>query len=565
MTQQCKRRKVASKKMSDMMISVMFSEFFLPNLLSYLTMKDIVHMDTSICNKSIREMWLKLIANDIGSVSTKIQPYFTHDRPIKWCSIRNFQFQCLDLDCGATLKGFLFEGCKQVNITPHGAMLLASCCTNLVDFKLCESFWHQIGTDRILIELAQRCGKLKRFSLNRTRKFDERITPIMTSNPNLEEIEFRDCDMSTDIILTAISINCHKLKKVDIRNMPLITDKGLMALLSNNHDLVEICLAHCPLLTDASLIAMSTNCHKLHKMSFLCMANGTEMSQAMPHFTDQGMAALVSTNHDLEEIHLDLRRFTVISLIAITQHCHKLKKVIIYGTEHILNINGGMIALVSNNRDLEEISIYGCKELTDGSLVALATHCHKLRKIDVENAELITDNAITALVFTNHDLEDIKLHNCNLLTDVSFLLIADYCHKLKKVDIRNMPLITDEGLMALLSNNHDLVEICLARCPLLTDASLVAVATHCNKLKKISFNQMYRFTDRSLNALLSANHSVYDIHFSDCTEFTDASLTAIANNCPNLKKLACSGRNKMSLLCQKNFYKRLPKAVLVWW
>ena len=86
--------------------------------------------------------------------------------------------------------------------------------------------------------------------------------------------------MSTDIILTAISTNCHKLKKVDIRNMPLITDKGLMALLSNNHDLVEICLAHCPLLTDASLIAMSTNCHKLHKMSFLCMANGTEIKNA---------------------------------------------------------------------------------------------------------------------------------------------------------------------------------------------------------------------------------------------------------------------------------------------
>ena len=109
MTKQSKKRKVASKKMSDMMISVMFSEFFLPNLLSYLTMKDIVHMDTSICNKSVREMWLKIIAmkyledSVIDSVSTKIQPYFIDDRPIKWCSIRNFQFQCLNLDCGATL------------------------------------------------------------------------------------------------------------------------------------------------------------------------------------------------------------------------------------------------------------------------------------------------------------------------------------------------------------------------------------------------------------------------------------------------------------------------------
>lgn len=66
--------------------TTVFSEWFLSILLSYLNMRDMVAMDSALCNKYHRAKWLECIVKDFGSVSTKIQPYLTTDLPIEWCS-----------------------------------------------------------------------------------------------------------------------------------------------------------------------------------------------------------------------------------------------------------------------------------------------------------------------------------------------------------------------------------------------------------------------------------------------------------------------------------------------
>lgn len=78
--------------------ATIFSEWFLTKFMSYLNMKDIVAIDSAICNKSGRNVWLNCIAKDIGSLSTKIQPYLINYYSINWCSQKNIQFICLNLE-----------------------------------------------------------------------------------------------------------------------------------------------------------------------------------------------------------------------------------------------------------------------------------------------------------------------------------------------------------------------------------------------------------------------------------------------------------------------------------
>ena len=400
-----------------------YHEWFLSILLEYLNINDIVILDSAICNKLGREKLLECIAKDMGSVTTKIQPFLRKDGPITWCSKRNVQFKFLTI---------IHASHAPYSITSIGASLLSACCINIIEFQL----YGNIRDRDILIELGQQCSKLKIF------KTDSKY----------------------------------------------ITDQDLALLLSSNVDLEHIEISFCESLSDASLIVIAANCSRLRKILF----------DHVTHFTDQGMAALVSANHDLEEIRVYscTTLLTYFSLMAIAHNCHKLKVLDTSNAEWMTD--EGFVALVSNNPDLEEIGLEYRPLLTDVSLIAIASHCHRLKKIYFAEMERFTDEGMTALVSANHELEEIRFNSCELLTDISLLTIADNCHNLKIFDIASADLITDEGFVALVSSNLDVEEIHLSECPLLTDASLIALADNCSKLKALTCDLMHQVSDSSI-------------------------------------------------------------------
>ena len=51
------------------------------------------------------------------------------------------------------------------------------------------------------------------------------------------------------------------------------SDQGMAALVCNNHDLEEIALNSCTLLTDASFIAIADNCPQLKSLAWLELPN----------------------------------------------------------------------------------------------------------------------------------------------------------------------------------------------------------------------------------------------------------------------------------------------------
>ena len=72
------REEMVLSKANDVFYqTVVFSEWFLTKLLDYLNMREIVSLDSAICNKSDRVYWLKCIAKNVGSVSNKVHGYVT--------------------------------------------------------------------------------------------------------------------------------------------------------------------------------------------------------------------------------------------------------------------------------------------------------------------------------------------------------------------------------------------------------------------------------------------------------------------------------------------------------
>ena len=104
--------------------------------------------------------------------------------------------------------------------------------------------------------------------------------------------------------------------------------------------------------------------------------------------------------------------------------------------------------------------------------------------------ESITDQGIAALVSNNRNLDDIELRDCKLLTNASMLAIAESCHNLRRISLTGP--MTDQGFVALVSNNHDLEYIDMEDCTLLTENGVdAALDQHCGKLKCFTYPRCF--------------------------------------------------------------------------
>lgn len=187
-----------------------------------------------------RVAWLNCIARDCGSVSTKVQLYLTNDRVIEWCSAKNVHFKSLKLK---------FTKLQPCSITSSGALQLSTHCIRLEDFEL--NVYDDSNHAIILTELGQRCSKLKMFRVSSSSITNADITPLMSRNPDLEDIEFSWCVNLSDDCLKAIAANCFKLRRISfIGMMECFTDQGVTVLVSANHDLKELQFDQCSFYSD---------------------------------------------------------------------------------------------------------------------------------------------------------------------------------------------------------------------------------------------------------------------------------------------------------------------------
>lgn len=255
--------------------------------------------------------------------------------------------------------------------------------------------------------------------------------------------------------------------------------------------------------------------------------------------TAQGIATLVSRNHQLQEIIFDGCRFlNEDCLNAIAFNCHMLKKVCLIedGDMVVSRITDeGFILLLTNNPELEDIEI-DTEMLTDHSILAIAKFCNRLNRICLWQVSC-SDHAISTLVCTiGHGLKEIWLGNCFGLTDICLKAISNSCKSLQTLMIVNFHLFTGNSLVKVTANNPDLEQLCFFGSEL-NDANLVAIGHSCNKLKEMVLNsRSNQITDQGVIALVTSNPYLEGIHLQ-VDGLTNLSFLAIAKHCPRLKRL----------------------------
>ena len=362
------REEMVLSKANDVFYqTVVFSEWFLTKLLDYLSMREIVSLDSAICNKSDRVYWLKCIAKNVGSVSTKVHGYVTDDESARWCAERKIQFKCLDMESlgnrADTEHSFRFGERKKCLITIKGASLLSMCCNEMVELILANFLKpkHRPG-DYLQInrDLLKECGKV-----------------------------------------------CSKLKRLNIKSQDTVTDNDIISLIKLNHDLKEIGIFGCRSLSKTFLIQMSAHCHNLQRISFT-----TCYTDPCKYLTDAGFLSLISNNPNLEEVILAYPFLSDASFKAMAQHCHKLRKISLTNAKYMTDKS--IMALVSSNHDLEEIKFNACVLLTDASCKAIVEHCHKLRKICLKRMSNLTVQGFYVFIGINVDWH---IRDCKNLTD----------------------------------------------------------------------------------------------------------------------------------------------------
>ena len=251
------REEMVFSKANDVFYqTVVFSKWFLSKLLNFLDFIEIAKMDTAICNKFYRPIWLKCIAKYLELVPTFLK--VTNDRPLRWCSNKHLRFRYLELQVKSNKRRRNF-------ITNNGAFLISMCCLYMVELNL-VTHTTQAGGFRFLLEaFGKLCLCLKKLRLDSHGLFltDNEVIPLVSRNDELEELEITYCPNLSDKFLTKTAARCHNLRVIKFDGMDRFTDKGIIALVSRNHGLQELEFKSCHLLTDACLTAIAKHCHQL--------------------------------------------------------------------------------------------------------------------------------------------------------------------------------------------------------------------------------------------------------------------------------------------------------------
>ncbi|XP_025972707.2 protein AMN1 homolog isoform X2 [Dromaius novaehollandiae] len=183
---------------------------------------------------------------------------------------------------------------------------------------------------------------------------DSNISEVL--HPAVESLDLRDCDISDNALLQLY--NCKQLKKINLNsckeNRLGITSEGVIALALSCPYLREASFKRCCDITDSGVLALALNCQ------FLQIVNLGSCSGVMDA-----------------------------SLQALGENCRFLHSVDFSSTQVT---DDGVIALVSGtcSKNLKEIHMERCVNLTDVAVEAVLTCCPKIHIFLFHGCPLIT-------------------------------------------------------------------------------------------------------------------------------------------------------------------------------
>jgi hypothetical protein len=249
-------------------------DMFKQEMLTYLTVDDIVNLDNSCMNRKYRPHLLEKIS-DVTLLGDE-------DKSMKlslfeWLRIRRIYLINMmlhfedDINFTSTIEK---EYLDQFRYTQHLVMrgpirddttilIISSCpCLLSIDISRTDndefSFYPQI-TDHTLQLIAENCTGLLSLSLRDCVITNNGLIIISEHCPNLKSMQIIGRSI-TDAVIISISIHCIGLQSLNLDCCRKITDASIISISIYCTGLRSLNLEGCAKITDTSIISISTQC-----------------------------------------------------------------------------------------------------------------------------------------------------------------------------------------------------------------------------------------------------------------------------------------------------------------
>lgn len=204
----------------------------------------------------------------------------------------------------------------------------------------------------------------------------------------------------------------------------------------------------------------------------------------------------------------------------------------------------GLFAVAAKCQYLKKVSLKRREQVRDAGVVALVSNAKELAVLDLSWCGKITDEAFDAMEKMGF-LEELYLEGCSLVTNSSLISLAEApSATLRILDLAQCDQITDCGLF-FIPQMCCLEELNLADCgPKITDEGGVSVSW-ISSLRMLDFSWLINLSDETLVAVARNCKNLVGIRLTGCELITGEGVRAFADH----ESLEMLGLARCNLIC----------------
>ena len=416
-------------------------EVFRDQILPFLSLKELVRLDTATCSRKTRPRHLECIQGGmlIGNLNHEFD-----SGELAWLYQKKLSLQNVYLKVGVmdtSVAGYSAVFAKSKNcifsttiMTNEGMVIFANNCPGLESLTFKS---HQYMSDDSVAYLSTHCLKLQSLDIWMNNRD---VDMVSKQCKHLHTLNLSDSGSINNDALVSLSANGKGLRSLNVSWRQAVTNVGIYALAGGCKLLEVLILDNCNYITYAAVMDVLIHCTLLHTLSVVSCQG----------LTREGFTELIPLCKSLKVLKLsgDLLASEQ-SLIILAAHCAKL----------------------------ESLSILRCTFATDVAIISLVQQCTALCTLDLDMGECWRSTADVAI-------EQFQL--------------ATHCSNLRNLDLTLCSMLTDASINELSQNCNELVSLSVLGCPRVSVAALTNLLRNCPKLQYLGFNQ---FTNSSYEAL----------------------------------------------------------------
>jgi hypothetical protein len=465
--------------MSRCMLVSLPQVFFRRVLVEWLRLKDVTRLDSAICSRELRVLFLTLAYNRYTIYGAMSQ--FTYEaewEPIlKWAVVRKAQLDGIIIDGRLALS-------QDLLLEFFSSSGPAVRCAKISSYRLKAAALSQ----KELQEVQKWCPNVQHLDVcvwHTEVPWGEQIIAFTKSHPKLLSLAL-SCNPLTEKALASALSHCECLQSLAIYNPVVPEEIAIPTLKSIRCDFESI--------TEAVLFAIGRRCTILETLIMFKPAQYTAehfISNAGVRAVLQGCPLLWNTDvHHAEYLSREL-------WIALVRR----RNMRTFNTDDWERMDNELAQeLLKASPNLTTVSFqWGSDWLTDATLAVCARYCLKVATITATGCPLISNESVQLLASSlASNLRSVRFDGCPQLSDDAVLAIAEHCPLLERVAFTAS--VSDAAVVKLAESCAELRYVYLNKTQV-GDAGLTALATHLVRLEQLYLYDSPHVTMRGVRAL----------------------------------------------------------------